>query len=183
MRLAARAFIFPPDPSLEGLRNWGRCAASPVGEGLFTACADRSITASAVRTPKDVQAFVQCAYEFVQEVGFEEARRAFLVECIMEIFSKPGLLLLFAVWLGGLVLFLLFAYQRFRRVYKTQWYDLSNKGPNEEMEWCHIRQLMESDPMRAKERWRWPKWQFLVTDISIAISSYCSPRRRIHTLM
>ena len=26
---------------------------------------------------KDVEAFVQCAYEFVQEVGFEEARRAF----------------------------------------------------------------------------------------------------------
>ena len=40
-------------------------------------CADRSITASAVRTTEDVQAFVQCAYEFVQEMGFEEARRAF----------------------------------------------------------------------------------------------------------
>ena len=40
-------------------------------------CADRSITASAVRTTEDVQAFVQCAYEFVQEAGFEEARRAF----------------------------------------------------------------------------------------------------------
>ena len=33
--------------------------------------------ARAVRTQEDVQAFVQCAYEFVQEVGFEEARRAF----------------------------------------------------------------------------------------------------------
>ncbi len=40
-------------------------------------CADRYIVASAVRTTGDVQAFVQCAYEFVQEVGFEEARRAF----------------------------------------------------------------------------------------------------------
>ncbi len=40
-------------------------------------CADRSIVASAVRTPEDVRAFVQCAYEFVQQVGFEEARRAF----------------------------------------------------------------------------------------------------------
>ena len=30
-----------------------------------------------MRTQEDVQAFVQCAYEFVQEVGFEEARRAF----------------------------------------------------------------------------------------------------------
>ena len=40
-------------------------------------CADRSIVASAVRSPEDVRAFVQCAYEFVHEVGFEEARRAF----------------------------------------------------------------------------------------------------------
>ena len=40
-------------------------------------CSDHSIVASAVRTTGDVQAFVQCAYEFVQEVGFEEARRAF----------------------------------------------------------------------------------------------------------
>ena len=40
-------------------------------------CEDRYIVASAVRTTEDVQAFVQCAYEFFQEVGFEEARRAF----------------------------------------------------------------------------------------------------------
>ena len=40
-------------------------------------CADHSIVASAVRTPEDIQAFVQCAYEYVQEEGFEEARRAF----------------------------------------------------------------------------------------------------------
>ena len=40
-------------------------------------CADRSVTASAVRTLGDVQAFVQCAYELVQEMGAEEARRAF----------------------------------------------------------------------------------------------------------
>ena len=46
-------------------------AAAPVS------CAQKSITASAIRTPEDVQAFVQCAYEFVQEMGFEEAHRAF----------------------------------------------------------------------------------------------------------
>ena len=40
-------------------------------------CADRSIVASAVSTEEDVQAFVQCAYEYVQEMGFAEARRAF----------------------------------------------------------------------------------------------------------
>ncbi len=42
-----------------------------------SSCGDRSVSASAVRTPEDVRGFVQCAYEFVQEVGFEEARRAF----------------------------------------------------------------------------------------------------------
>ena len=54
------------------------CTAPTAFGGAETLpCADRSVTASAVHTPEDVQAFVQCAYEFVQEMGFEEARRAF----------------------------------------------------------------------------------------------------------
>ena len=52
-------------------------ALSAFGAAEPLSCADKSIVASAVRTPQDVQTFVQCAYEFVQEVGFEEARRAF----------------------------------------------------------------------------------------------------------
>ena len=40
-------------------------------------CADQSVVARAVRTPKDVEVFVQCAYEYVREMGFDEARRAF----------------------------------------------------------------------------------------------------------
>ena len=40
-------------------------------------CADRSIVAGAVRTLQDAKTLTQCAYEFVHEVGFEEARRAF----------------------------------------------------------------------------------------------------------
>ena len=40
-------------------------------------CVDRSVTAAAVSTRQDVQSFVQCAYEFVQQMGFAEARRAF----------------------------------------------------------------------------------------------------------
>ena len=58
------------------------CAATPTlvaqgGTAEPLSCADHSITARAVRSPEGVEAFVQCAYEFVQEVGFEEARRAF----------------------------------------------------------------------------------------------------------
>ena len=53
-------------------------AASPVlGSDALVSCAQKSVMASAVRTSEDIQAFVQCAYEFVQEVGSEEARRAF----------------------------------------------------------------------------------------------------------
>ena len=40
-------------------------------------CADNYATAAAVRTQADVQAFVRCAAEYVQEHGEEEARRAF----------------------------------------------------------------------------------------------------------
>ena len=40
-------------------------------------CADRSVSAAAVRAPQDVPAFVQCAYEYVQQMGFDEAKRAF----------------------------------------------------------------------------------------------------------
>ena len=50
-------------------------ASHPDAEALT--CADRSVSARAVRTTQDVQAFVQCAYEFVQEMGLKEARRAF----------------------------------------------------------------------------------------------------------
>ena len=49
--------------------------SADVGAGV--SCADRSVVASAVRTPQDVRAFVQCAYEHFQEMGLEEARRAF----------------------------------------------------------------------------------------------------------
>ena len=52
-------------------------AAPVLGGDESLSCANKSIVASAVHTPEDVKSFVQCAYEFVQEMGFEEARRAF----------------------------------------------------------------------------------------------------------
>ncbi len=52
-------------------------AAPAFGATEPVPCADHFIVASAVQTPSDVEAFVQCAYEYVQEMGFEEARRAF----------------------------------------------------------------------------------------------------------
>ena len=48
-----------------------------VGAGDPVSCDEKTVVASAVRTADDVQAFVQCTYEFVQDVGFAEAYRAF----------------------------------------------------------------------------------------------------------
>lgn len=42
-----------------------------------TSCEDRVVTAGAIRTREQVQAFVQCAAEYALEHGTEEARRAF----------------------------------------------------------------------------------------------------------
>ena len=64
-------FLLPLALGLGGAAPPAFSAAEPLS------CAGKSITASAVRTPEDARAFVQCAYEFVQEAGFEEARRAF----------------------------------------------------------------------------------------------------------
>ena len=64
-------FLIFAAPQSAGAQSAPQVDAEPLS------CVDKSITASAVRTSEDVQTFVQCAYEFVQEVGFEEAYRAF----------------------------------------------------------------------------------------------------------
>ena len=45
--------------------------------GTYPDCEDRSVAASAVRSRSDVRAFVQCAMEYLQEHGTQEAYRAF----------------------------------------------------------------------------------------------------------
>ncbi|MDE0624120.1 MAG: hypothetical protein OXH83_20850 [Bryobacterales bacterium] len=52
-------------------------AGYPAGPAAGPSCADNYVTAAAVRTQSDLQAFVQCAAEYVQQHGEEEARRAF----------------------------------------------------------------------------------------------------------
>ena len=51
--------------------------AGPAQVASAPSCADNFVTAAAVRTQADVQAFVQCAAEYAMEHGEEEARRAF----------------------------------------------------------------------------------------------------------
>ena len=50
--------------------------ASAIAHGTEP-CPGRSVAATAVRTPSDVQAFVECAAAYLAEHGPEEARRAF----------------------------------------------------------------------------------------------------------
>ena len=59
-------FFFAAAPAL---------GSHPDSEALT--CADRSVSAKAVRTTQDVQAFVQCAREFLEEVGEDKAYDAF----------------------------------------------------------------------------------------------------------
>ena len=49
----------------------------PMDAGKSVICAENYVTARAVRTREEIPPFVQCAYEFVLQAGFEEARRAF----------------------------------------------------------------------------------------------------------
>ena len=53
----------------------GHLHAMDAGERVI--CAENYVTARAVRTREEIPPFVQCAYEFVLQAGFEEARRAF----------------------------------------------------------------------------------------------------------
>ena len=84
--------------------------------------------------------------------------------CVIEMLCKPVFLILLAGWTSALVLFLWLGYQRYKRVYWTKWYDLSKKGPNEEMEWYQIRQLMERDPMRYQCSYR-SSQKYILIDI------------------
>ena len=88
-------------------------------------------------------------------------------EWFTQFFCRPESLLLFCTWLGGLALCILFFFKRFVRVYFTQWYDFSKKGPNEEMDWCQIRFILNNDALQAMslaKRFRLPL-KYVVVDI------------------
>ena len=83
-------------------------AAPAVGSdvgGETPTCGESAVVAGAVRTMEDVRAFVQCAYELVQEVGAEAARQAFHEEerwrsgpiyvVVVELSPAPGAARLF----------------------------------------------------------------------------------------
>ena len=52
-------------------------AAAPASAADPVPCIEKMVAAPAIRSTEDVEAYVQCAYEYAMEMGFEEARRAF----------------------------------------------------------------------------------------------------------
>lgn len=56
-------------------------------------------------------------------------------------------ILLSLLWLAAVATAIYFWFQRAKRIYIKTWYDLSCKGPNEEMEWHDIRKLIARDPL------------------------------------
>lgn len=68
-------------------------------------------------------------------------------------------LIIFLLFAGSIAVTIgIFWWQRLKRVYCRTWYDLSAEGPNEEMEWCQIRELMEADPLNHNREGREQKW-------------------------
>ncbi len=50
---------------------------APASAAAPIPCAEKSVAAAVIRSTEDIEAFVQCAYEYAQEMGPEEAYRAF----------------------------------------------------------------------------------------------------------
>ena len=53
-------------------------AALPAAAAAGPECSDRRISAKAISNADDIQAFVECAAEYVRQHGTEEAHRAFV---------------------------------------------------------------------------------------------------------
>ena len=86
------------------------------------------------------------------------------------LFRDPVFPVLIASWVGLVVLSLFVWFRRLKRVYLKDWYDLSEQGPNEEMEWQQIRELMEEDPVRDRRLGcRFPRKQFVLDLIGVIV--------------
>ena len=65
--------------------------------------------------------------------------------------SHPELLLIVAAYLSASTFLYFFRKRRAERVYQCNWYDLSSKGPNEEMCFSQIKKIMDRDPLDPLE--------------------------------
>lgn len=64
-------------------------------------------------------------------------------------FLEPEFLVLLGLWLLGFLFLVRIGCRRYERVHGCHWYDQSDRGPNEEMNWCQIQSLMDDDPLNC----------------------------------
>lgn len=90
-----------------------------------------------------------------------------------KLIDNPIHWILWSIWAATAVLTVCLALRHLGRVYQTNWYDLSTKGPLEEMEWQQIRNVIGKDPPENQPCCRWPrKWlclHFLLFAILIVL--------------
>ena len=74
--------------------------------------------------------------------------------------SLPGKLgdpiarILLAGIICGIIPFVWAAKRRWNRVYKKKWFDLSEDSPNQNLNWCEVKSVMETDPLCFKAQRR-----------------------------
>ena len=68
------------------------------------------------------------------------------LQCLQSL--QPDFWVLFGLWILAVVYLVKLTYCRYKRVYRCHWYDRSDKGPNEEMEWCQIRSMIKKDSFK-----------------------------------
>ena len=68
-------------------------------------------------------------------------------------------LMLLGIWLAMAFVAACVACRHIRRVYRTDWYDLSREGPLQELDWQQIREVVEieNDPLKNRPCWRRPR--------------------------
>ena len=81
-------------------------------------------------------------------------------------------LMLWGIWLAMALVTGCLACRYIRRAYQTDWYDLSKKGPFQELEWQQICDVMdlkhfEKDPLDSKHCWRCP-WKRVCRDLAVS---------------
>ena len=64
---------------------------------------------------------------------------------------QPDFLVLFGLWILAVLYLVKLTRSLYKRVYRYHWYDRSDKGANEEMEWCQIRSMIKNDPLKFQK--------------------------------
>ena len=87
---------------------------------------------------------------------------------VERVICHPELFLVVATYFAALTFSVVFWRGRLARVYQRHWYDLSYRGPNEEMSFLEIKKVMDRDPLEKHFRPRLPL-KYVVVDTVILL--------------